>query len=111
MIKKYIFLFVSLIIIGCTQQVKNYSLCDRLPSLLPDYTNFVIPVNIAPLNFYVNEKGEKIQVDIYSKKGDHIILQQSSPAIEIPVDAWHKLLDENKGNTLSIDIYVKHGKW
>jgi hypothetical protein len=111
MFNKYIYIFVSLLIISCTENVKNHGLCNRLPSVFPDYTSIVMPVNIAPLNFFINEKGEKFHVDIYSGKGTHIILQQNSPAIDIPVDAWHKLLTENKGNRLNIDIYVKQGKW
>jgi hypothetical protein len=111
MFKKLFIFFVSILFFSCNPKVNNYNVCNRLPSIFPDYSNIVIPSNIAPLNFYINEKGEKFKVEIYSGKGTHIILQQCSPSIEIPNNAWHKLLAKNLGNELYIDIYAKQGKW
>ena len=38
---------------GTTQSVKN------TPSIFPDYTDVTVPTNIAPLNFKIEEQGQK----------------------------------------------------
>jgi Tol biopolymer transport system component len=96
---------------GCSKAISDFTILEQQPQIFPDYTSLVIPSNIAPLNFNINEKGSEFQVDIYSKNGEKIRFRQSSPKIEIPVGKWHDLLDKNKGNTLFIDVYSKQDKW
>ncbi len=96
---------------GCSKKVEDYSKDIRTASILPDYKGIVFPSNIAPLNFYIKEKGSKFHVEIYSEKGNKLIIHQTSPVIQIPVKAWHKLISQNSGNTLYIDIFVKNKKW
>lgn len=81
------------------------------PALFPDYTSVTIPPNIAPLNFKIEEKGEKYMVSIYSEKGHQITIKQSSPIIQIPIKQWHNLLKKNIGDYLHFDIFVKNEKW
>jgi hypothetical protein len=114
--KRYIFkkclIIIALILsFGCKKEIKNFTTANKQASIFPDYCNVVIPPNIAPLNFIINEKGTNFLVDIYSKNGNKIQISQSSPKIEIPLLEWHKLIDQNKGNNLFIDIYVKNQNW
>jgi Tol biopolymer transport system component len=95
----------------CSEKVSHYSSEERTARIIPDYSDVVIPPNIAPLNFFINEKGSKYRVEIYAGKGGKIILQQKSPSIEIPMDKWHDLLSLNKGGELFVDIYVKNNHW
>jgi len=104
-------LVLLLALTGCTGKIHDYSSEARAASIFPDYNGIVVPPNIAPLNFFIREKGEKFHVEITAGKGGTIILQQTSPGIEIPVDKWHALLGRNKGEKLIIDIYVKNGGW
>jgi hypothetical protein len=96
---------------GCSEKISQYSGEKRTATIFPDYNGVIIPPNIAPLNFYVHEKGSKYHVEIYGGKGDKIIIQQHSPAIKIPVDKWHNLLAGNKGGKMFVDIYVKNNQW
>ncbi len=96
---------------GCNEKTDNAVMKDMQPKIYPDYTDIVIPYNIAPLNFMINEKGSSFHVQIYSKNGNKISLFQSSSKIEIPIRKWHKLLEKNKGNNLYIDIYAKDKNW
>ena len=97
----YNYAFVERIII------KEYTEYDRIPSIFPDYTNLIIPYNIASLNFLINEQASKYYLKIYSIKGDTIKIIKSSPDITIPLDSWHELLKKNKGNDLYFEIYCK----
>lgn len=103
------FLFTA--ITGCTNKMKDYSDEERSASISPDYTGIVIPPNIAPLNFYINENGSEFHVDIYSEKGNKIHMHQTSPEVNIPLDKWSEILGKNSGENLYIDIYVKKNDW
>jgi len=80
-------------------------------SVFPDYDNIVIPPNIAPLNFFINEEGREYHVEIYGEKADRIIIHQKSDEIRIPLKKWSDLLGNNVGGKLFIEIYVKKENW
>jgi hypothetical protein len=73
-------IFLSVLLIGlsyCTSSnsrivIKEFNSVDRPAVIHPDYTNTVIPPNIAPLNFLIREKGTKYYVRIYSEQGKDI---------------------------------------
>jgi hypothetical protein len=78
----------------------------------PDYTNLTIPPNIAPLNFSIEEEGDKYLVTIHGETGEKITITQSSPNIKINEKKWKALLGQNKNQTLSIEIHVhKENGW
>ncbi len=83
---------------------------DRLPIIEPDYSDIVIPPNIAPLNFRINEKEEVIFVDIYTKgpKSRHIKIKANDGIVKIPKNRWKRLLRNHPGNVLCLDVYVKN---
>jgi hypothetical protein len=112
-LKIYYLPIILLILCSCNRNnpISNFSSVDNFPVITPDYVNVVIPPNIAPLNFYINEKAEKYQVEISSKNGKPIIINQTSASIQIPENRWHKLISENKGNTLNINVFLKNMKW
>ncbi|HPR31915.1 MAG TPA: hypothetical protein PLK12_07465 [Prolixibacteraceae bacterium] len=101
--------FVSLL--GCTQKIKDCSVSEIPLSVYPDYNAATIPPNIAPLHFQIQEKGEKYHIEIFSCNGPKISLRQRSPIVKIPLKKWKRLLDENRGNDLFIDVYIKNKKW
>ena len=89
------------------RNINQYSSIDRPPKIHPDYCQTVIPPNIAPLNFLVEESGSQFCVQIYSKKGSTIQIFSRSPKITIPQGRWHKLLNANRGEQLNFDVFVK----
>lgn len=103
--------FILFVLMGCSSDVKNFTEVDKLPQIFPDYTSIVIPANIAPLNFNINEEGSAYLVNIYSSNGDTISIKQKSSEIEIPIKSWRKLLSNNKGEPLNIDVYTKKDTW
>jgi len=73
----------------------------------PDYCGTVIPPNIVPLNFLVQENGSYYYVKIYSKQGKPIEVFSKTPKIVIPQNQWHELLSMNRGEELCFDVFVK----
>ena len=102
---------IILIASGCSIPVNNATETDRLPQIFPDYTSLVIPSNISPLNFFIEETGSEYIVEIYSESGSKIKIRQTSPNIIIPAKKWKTMLENNKGNCLNIDVYVKQDNW
>ena len=68
--------------------IDECALVDRLPRIRPDYTGTVIPPNIAPLNFSVEEPGTYYRVKIYSARGKEMNVPSRSPTIVIPSGPW-----------------------
>lgn len=86
---------------------------SRPPRIRPDYHDIVVPPNIAPLNFCIEEPGEQFFVRLRSDQGTPVEVFSGSESIEIPRGAWRQLLTANRGKTLSCDVYVRQhqGHW
>jgi len=87
--------------------ITQSSYIDRPAKIQPDYAGSAIPPNIAPLNFVIQQDGAGYFVKIYSEKGNPIEISSRKPTIMIPKQAWHELLDMNRGRQLNVDIYVE----
>jgi len=85
----------------------------RLPRIRPDYSGIVIPPNIAPLSFVVDEPGVCYYVEIRSERGENIRVTADTPSIRIPPEAWRKLLEANHGGELQLDVHARaaDGSW
>lgn len=110
-IRYYGLLFSSLLLGACSPQIPENAVFQKTPiSILPDYNDLVIPCNIAPLNFKINEPADDYITRIYSRKGREMIV--SGQKVNMNVKSWKKLLNEAKGDTLYMDIYLKKAnKW
>ena len=115
--KKYFFLFAAAITISlaaCNNvKIKNAVEEKRAPAISPDYSDIVIPHNIAPLNFSIKEKGSAFVAKFYGKNGMRFQVGGSNGSIIIPAKKWKKLLALNKGLEYYCDIFVKDesGQW
>lgn len=85
----------------------------RLPRIRPDYLGTVIPPNIAPLNFVVDEPGVAFRVQVRAATGANIDIVSRNASIVIPVGPWHELLAGNRGGQVCWDVYVQDsaGSW
>lgn len=93
--------------------IDEYDSVSRPARIHPDYTDTIIPPNIAPLNFLVDERGSLYCVNISSKQGNAIEIFSRKAKIIIPQRPWRKLLEANRGNSLYFDVYVRDetGRW
>ena len=80
---------------------------DRLPATRPDYSDVVIPPNIAPLNFRVEEPGAGCFVRVSGKHGDPIEAFFADQKVVLPESAWRQLAEANRGGHLSVDVSVR----
>jgi hypothetical protein len=85
----------------------------RLPRIRPDYSQIVIPPNIAPLNFLIEEPGSEFRVRLHGLAGGEILLGSREPGVVIPPRPWRELLEQNRGTNIVIDVFVKgsDGVW
>ncbi len=83
------------------------------PRIRPDYTQIVLPPNIAPLNFVVEEPGTEFRVRIHGTKGGEIRIGSRRPSILIPLRPWRELLGQNRGAKIGVEVYCKSkdGHW
>jgi hypothetical protein len=105
--------FILLAWVSCHSDIKNFKQVNRAPSIFPDYTGILIPPNIAPLNFRIDEPGTEFEARIYLEGGQPIVIRSSNPSIQIDLGQWHELLNKGMGSKLLIDVLVKanNGSW
>ena len=103
---------LAVCVIGCGLRDNKETIDQPVPvgraaKIRPDYNGMVIPPNIAPLNFAVQEDGSKYYVEVYSGQGTPIKIFSKKPNIIIPEKEWHKLLNSSRGQNLHFDVFVK----
>ncbi len=93
--------------------IEQYDSVNRPAKIHPDYSDIVIPANIAPMNFKVEEKGLKYFVRIHSQQGEPIEVVSRTGKTEISQSRWRRLCEMNRGRDLYFDIFVKDdgGRW
>jgi len=98
---------------GRTPDVTRATVLDRPPRIDPDYTSIVIPANIAPLNFRINEDGRDYVVRISSDTTSPLELHCPDGTCRIGVKAWRNMLRSNRGGQLYYDVYARRedGTW
>jgi hypothetical protein len=111
---KYLLIFAFLfylMLLGCENKISDYAESNKKVEIFPDYDSIVLPPNIAPINFFIKEKGEEYRVEIFGDKGGKITICQNSGDIRIPRKEWQDLLKINIGRDFFIQIFIKNGKW
>ena len=92
-----------LLINACTTSLPKET-STEYPDIFPDYKDVIVPCNIAPVNFMI-ENAHKISADFYLEHeklftvdGDHVI--------EIPQKTWMESLERAKGKQLKVVVSV-----
>lgn len=112
--KKIIFpILLSFILFSCLKKPdSNITKVDSLAQIYPDYTHIVIPYNIAPLNFKIEEEGEDFIVRILDENGKKEEFYSRDGIIQFSEGKWRSILQSNKNKSLSFEILVKQNdKW
>lgn len=109
---KYIIMCLPFLMAACTASIpKDAKIVDEVVPTYPDYSDVVVPCNIAPLNFHIDiDNADDYVTKVEGTDGTEIIVGGQDAMFD--VDEWHNLLDANKGKQLSFTIYVcQDGKW
>lgn len=98
-----------LMLLSCQDRgVGAYLATGTLPSIDPDYSGVVIPPNIAPLNFVIEEKGSEYYVEIRGSKSDKALcVRTAGNTVRMDSGEWRELLAANTGGELFVDVYAK----
>ncbi len=113
---RYAVLFVLMIVVllNCSAvKTPAPDVCekmDRRPVIDPDYTGTVVPPNIAPTNFFIQEHGCAFVVLLSAEHGDPITISSRRPGIKIPLKKWRALLQANRGGAITMTIFVQKDK-
>lgn len=104
----YVLLAFVLLATSCTETVRDACQESSLPSIYPDYVGVTIPVNIAPLNFCMADE-EALLVDAIITDGQgHQLHGQGDESTAFDLDAWHQLLSQNVGDSLTVTVSAKY---
>lgn len=110
------FAVLSLMTVGCRSVVRvpETAQATTQPAVVfPDYRDVVIPPNIAPLNFQVNQPAEEIVVQVAGKRGTPLVTA-AGEAGKLRFDSleWRRLLNDHRGERLAVTVYTMNaGQW
>ena len=92
----YILLIALCGLYGCKnhQQPIIKENLNILPTIYPEYQGALLPVNIAPLNFKIQDEGDEWMIQIQGK-GNPITIT-AHDAVEIPIKRWRQLLHQRR---------------
>ena len=93
---------------ACTETVSDATQENILPQIYPDYTGVTIPVNIAPLCFNMaDETALRIDAVVTDSHGGSLHAQ-GEESVDFDLDEWHRLLAQNRGDSLSVVVSAKY---
>ena len=93
-------------LVSCTGIPGSSTKLDTAPSIFPDYTDVIIPSNIAPLNFRIEEKGQKY-VTVLTGGSEKVVI--GGEKVIIPSRKWEKLKADGQ---IGVQVFVRNdGKW
>lgn len=106
---------MAILAVACQRQAAQvpaeYEETNRPAVLYPDYTNVVIPPNIAPLNFMLKDTALTAVVARFQGEGDALVVGGDDDAkVEIDTTLWRKLLQENRGHDIMVSLFAQRGK-
>ena len=116
--KKYLYILAAVLLASsCTDRVHDAVQVNELPAIYPDYVGVTIPADIAPMDYdIIDGKGvldasvECVDVTVKGSKGGEI--HSTGDFMDLDIDEWHALTQQNKGGKLTFTTCVKRdGKW
>lgn len=113
--RKYIYYIIMCSLVFATSCGRTIHIDEQtadVADIFPDYVDVTIPCNIAPMNItLLNAEGIDTQL-IIKAGNDELQVEGEDGDFDIPLDDWHELIGNHKGEDLTYTIcYSKNGKW
>ena len=90
---------------ACNSWKTPESTADVRPAIFPDYTEVTVPVNVAPLNFMVEDAGH-IQAT-FSHVGNELLkVKGKDGVIQIPIRKWSEMLQSVAPGNIDVQVSV-----
>jgi hypothetical protein len=103
---------LSVLLLSCNRHPGTSLSAGRNPEVYPDYSGITIPVNIAPMNFSIEEDGQRYFVEVHGKDGLKLSSSSGNGIIRFPEKKWKQFLEWNKNSNLEYHVYVRQkGEW
>ena len=109
--------FILIVIFGLCGCIESkpirYEQLNMVAPIYPDYRDIIIPTNIAPLNFYLDDFCEEVEI-ICKVAGKEIVNKRFERIINWEIDVWRNLLNyaHKNGHEIEVSIAKKfYGKW
>ena len=102
-------IMVALTLVSCggASVPENFTQSESLPKIYPDYVDVTIPVNIAPLTFMMEQPVDEMVARL-SFGNEEMVL--GGEKIQPDVDDWHDLLQQAKGQDITVEVYARQGE-
>ena len=102
------FTFLLLFAACATETVSDAKQEAGLPRIYPDYLGVTIPVNIAPLNFCMEDDAAVLIDAVITDSHGNDLHSQGDESLDFDIDDWHALLAQNRGDSLSVTVSAKY---
>ncbi len=96
---------LALCLTACTSWKTPEARVDERPVIFPDYTEVIIPSNIAPLNFMV-EEADYIQASFSHEGVEGLRVKGKDGVISIPVRKWHEFVNSAEGGNIDVQVSI-----
>ena len=113
--KKLIYTCALLLLAACTKHPSlptDYATSEQQPTIFPEYTDVVVPPNIAPLNFKVLENSDECVALFTAADGQQQTYGEGNKIL-IDDNEWKQMLEASKGKSIQVEVFSKaaDGKW
>ena len=115
---KYILITAAAVLMAAcgkpaAQVPAQYSQLEENADIYPDYTDIVIPPNIAPLNFIVRDTlADAFVAHLQGKDAELLVSAGKDGVMQMDMTEWKNLLSTCKGTDIQVSVYARRGeKW
>ena len=110
-IRVIIYILLTVITSGCNSYHPATREISECPVIYPDYSKVTFPINIAPPNFIIQEKGDAYQTEIGTdKQPSSFIIHSDESTVCIPEKKWKELLEKSAGQNIYFRISILQDK-
>lgn len=109
----YLFIIVTAILLTACgkpapQIPAQFSQLEEKVNIYPDYSDIVVPPNIAPLNFIVRDSLADAFVVHLQGNGEELLTSAGEDGVvQMDMTRWKNLLAANKGSDIRVSVYAK----
>ena len=107
--KKNLPLWMLVTLLSCSDTIKIDQVVNKTPEIFPDYTEVVIPPNIAPLNFALKEHRGKCRL-LLTFESHQLEVKGEKGSFKIPESKWKKFVSSAQGKSIQVVVQVETEK-
>lgn len=98
----------ALLLTSCTESVHQARHMEELPAIYPDYVGVTMPINIAPLNFVMNDSSALLIDAVVTAPNGQTLHGQGKTGTDFDEKSWHQLLSDAAGDSLTVTVSAKY---